>query len=146
MKIRTILSAATAIFLIAGASAADAKGESSGQKAQKKGQAQIPHCTHKIGTVAIVEPDDQWWRQYNLGSPEVVSLKGLAEQLVGVAGDARYELTPFPPDRKAIDIGDYYGDHALIGSELGWQPRVPLHAGLQRTLDYYRQYAARYWE
>jgi curli biogenesis system outer membrane secretion channel CsgG len=72
MKIRTILSAATAIFLIAGASAADAKGESSGQKAQRKGQAQIPHCTHKIGTVAIVEPDDQWWRQYNLGSPEAV--------------------------------------------------------------------------
>nr|WP_166175839.1 CsgG/HfaB family protein [Altererythrobacter segetis] len=72
MKLRTILGAATAICFLAGATVASAKGESSGQKAQKKGQAQIPHCTHKIGTVAIVEPDDQWWRQYNLGSPEAV--------------------------------------------------------------------------
>jgi curli biogenesis system outer membrane secretion channel CsgG len=72
MKFRTILSAASAIFLVVGASAADAKSESSGQKAQKKGQAQIPHCTHKIGTIAIVEPDDKWWRELNLGSPEAI--------------------------------------------------------------------------
>jgi len=83
---------------------------------------------------------------YNLGSSEVISLKALAEELVGVAGDARYELTPFPPERKAIDIGDYYGDHALITSELGWQPRVPLRTGLKRTLDYYQEHAAHYWE
>ncbi|MGZ5791140.1 MAG: CsgG/HfaB family protein, partial [Croceibacterium sp.] len=72
MKFRHIFRAATAICLIAGASSAVAKGESSGQKAQQKGQAQIPHCTHKIGTVAIVEPDNQWWRELNLGSPEAV--------------------------------------------------------------------------
>ena len=83
---------------------------------------------------------------YNLGSPEVVSLKALAEELVAVAGDASFELTPFPPERKAIDIGDYYGNHALIAAELGWQPRVPLRAGLQRTLAYYRQHAAHYWD
>jgi curli biogenesis system outer membrane secretion channel CsgG len=72
MKLRQFFGAATAICLIAGASAADARGESSGQKAQQKGQAQIPHCDHKLGTVAIVEPDNQWWRQLNLGSPEAV--------------------------------------------------------------------------
>jgi curli biogenesis system outer membrane secretion channel CsgG len=72
MNFRKSLTAATAICLVAGASAADAKGESSGQKAQQKGQAQIPHCDHKLGTVAIVEPDNQWWRELNLGSPEAV--------------------------------------------------------------------------
>jgi curli biogenesis system outer membrane secretion channel CsgG len=72
MNFRTILTAATAICLVAGTSAAEAKGESSGQKAQQKGEAQIPHCTHKLGTVAIVEPDNQWWRELNLGSPEAV--------------------------------------------------------------------------
>ncbi|MES3002265.1 MAG: NAD-dependent epimerase/dehydratase family protein [Pseudomonadota bacterium] len=82
---------------------------------------------------------------YNLGSGEVVGLKALAEQLVALAGNASYELIPFPPERKAIDIGDYYGDHGAITSELGWQPRVPLATGLQRTLDYYRQHAAHYW-
>jgi curli biogenesis system outer membrane secretion channel CsgG len=72
MNFRVFLTAASALCLVARGSVATAKGESSGQKAQKKGQAQIPHCTHKIGTVAIVEPDDQWWRQLNLGSPEAV--------------------------------------------------------------------------
>ena len=34
--------------------------------------AQIPVCTHRIGTLAIVEPDKQWWRELNLGSPEAI--------------------------------------------------------------------------
>lgn len=72
MKLRGILSAAAVIGLVACASSATAKGESSGQKAQQKGEAQIPHCDHKLGTVAIVEPDNQWWRELNLGSPEAV--------------------------------------------------------------------------
>ena len=72
MNFRMILGATSAICIVAGASTALAKGESSGQKAQQKGQAQIPHCTKKLGTVAIVEPDNQWWREFNLGSPEAV--------------------------------------------------------------------------
>jgi curli biogenesis system outer membrane secretion channel CsgG len=72
MKLRTILGAAAAVCVLAGASVADAKGESSGKKAQNRGEAQIPHCTRNLGTVAIVEPDNQWWRELYLGSPEAV--------------------------------------------------------------------------
>lgn len=72
MNFRMIFGAMMAMCLLPGASSAMAKGESSGQKAQQKGEAQIPHCTHKLGTVAIVEPDNQWWRELNLGSPEAV--------------------------------------------------------------------------
>lgn len=52
------------------ASAAD-KG-SSGRQAQAKGTAEIPTCSRKLGTIAIVEPDNQWWRELNLGSPEAI--------------------------------------------------------------------------
>lgn len=45
---------------------------SSGHQAQQKGTREIPHCTRNLGTIAIVEPDDQWWREYNLGSPEAI--------------------------------------------------------------------------
>ena len=82
---------------------------------------------------------------YNLGSHEVISLKDLAEMLIQLGG-GRYELVPFPPQRKAIDIGDYYGDFSLIGKELGWAPRVGLKEGLHRTLAYYREHAQHYWE
>jgi curli biogenesis system outer membrane secretion channel CsgG len=45
---------------------------SSGRKDQAQGMAEIPVCTHKIGTLAIVEPENQWWRELNLGSPEAI--------------------------------------------------------------------------
>ncbi len=48
------------------------KGASSAYRAQQKGELNIPHCTKRLGTVAIVEPDNQWWRELNLGSPEAI--------------------------------------------------------------------------
>src|SRR6476661_1247409 len=46
--------------------------QSSGQKLQQQGQAEIPICSHRIGTLAIVPPDKEWWRELNLGSPEAI--------------------------------------------------------------------------
>lgn len=83
---------------------------------------------------------------YNLGSTEVVSLKQLADLLVPLRGNGRYELVPFPPDRKAIDIGDYYSDFELFRAETGWEPKVRLAEGLRRTVEYYEREAAHYWE
>jgi curli biogenesis system outer membrane secretion channel CsgG len=48
------------------------QGKSSGRKAQEKAQAQIPVCTQKLGTIAIVEPDNNWWQPLGLGSPEAL--------------------------------------------------------------------------
>jgi curli biogenesis system outer membrane secretion channel CsgG len=53
-------------------STAIAADRSSGRKAQERGTQNIPICARNLGTVAIVEPDSQWWREYNLGSPEAI--------------------------------------------------------------------------
>jgi curli biogenesis system outer membrane secretion channel CsgG len=45
---------------------------SSGHRDQARGEAEMPVCTHRLGTLAIVPPDQQWWREYNLGSPEAI--------------------------------------------------------------------------
>jgi len=45
---------------------------SSGRNEQTSGMAQIPQCTHRIGTLAIVPSDNEWWKAYNLGSPEAI--------------------------------------------------------------------------
>jgi UDP-glucose 4-epimerase len=82
---------------------------------------------------------------FNLGSTEVVGLKALAEMMVDLGHGVSYELVPFPPERKAIDIGDYYSDFSFITRELGWQPKVGLREGLQRTLDYYQKHHHHYW-
>jgi len=48
------------------------KGASSGRRDQERATQEIPVCTRNLGTVAIVEPDNQWWRELNLGSPEAI--------------------------------------------------------------------------
>jgi UDP-glucose 4-epimerase len=82
---------------------------------------------------------------YNLGSDETINLRDLAEKLIALHGSGACRLIPFPPDRKAIDIGDYYSDYSLIRSRLGWIPRVGLDEGLQCTLEYYRMHGTEYW-
>jgi nucleoside-diphosphate-sugar epimerase len=76
---------------------------------------------------------------YNLGDDEIVSLKDLAELVVKVNGSGEYRVIPFPPERKAIDIGDYYGNHGRIRAELGWSPQVKLAEGIARSLAFYRE-------
>jgi UDP-glucose 4-epimerase len=83
---------------------------------------------------------------YNLGSEEVVNLKDLAELMVSIAERGLYEVVPFPPDRKAIDIGDYYSDFSLVRAELGWSPNIGLREGLERTFAYYLRHREHYWE
>ena len=61
--------AGAALALVSTAAAAD---QSSGYKDQQRGQAEMPVCTHRIGTLAIVPPDKEWWRELNLGSPEAI--------------------------------------------------------------------------
>ncbi len=84
-------------------------------------------------------------RVYNLGDRAHVSLLELAQLLVALNGRGDLRTVPFPPDRKAIDIGDFYADYGRIERELAWSPTVPLEEGLRRTLDFYRERGAEYW-
>ena len=81
---------------------------------------------------------------YNLGGSEVIALTDLAKLLVEVNGGGEYSVCDFPADRRAIDIGDYYGDFSKIRTGLGWSPRKPLRETLKSTLDYYREFLAHY--
>lgn len=83
---------------------------------------------------------------FNLGSSEVISLKSLAELLVSLKMRGTYEVIPFPQARKAIDIGDYYSDYSLFHKTVGWEPKVTLREGLEKTLDYYATNQSLYWE
>ncbi len=80
----------------------------------------------------------------NLGGDCTISLKDLADLLIAANGDGKYVVRTFPPDRKRIDIGDYYADDSRIRSVLGWEARVPLREGLVRTLRYYREHLLHY--
>lgn len=75
---------------------------------------------------------------FNLGGDTVLSLEQTAQCMVECNGGGQMEKRDFPPERKRIDIGDFYASYDRIRTLLGWQPKVSLPEGFQRTLDYFR--------
>ena len=116
--------AATAVLFTTPALAQVDKKASSGKQAQTKGEMQIPRCAKRIGTVAIVEPDTQWWRDYNLGSPENI-LKVFVQQsgCFGIVNRGR-SMQSRAMERAMADSGELQR-----GSNLG--------KGQVKTADYY---------
>jgi UDP-glucose 4-epimerase len=82
---------------------------------------------------------------FNLGGDEPINFRDLAALLVEANNGGEYRIVPYPPDRKPIDIGDYYADYRLIKDRLGWRPRIPLRDSLRRTLEFYRAEREHYW-
>lgn len=63
-KISSVTAIAAAITMTAAPASADR-----GSHSQR---AELPTCTQPIGSIAIVEPDNNWWQRYDLDSPEAV--------------------------------------------------------------------------
>jgi UDP-glucuronate decarboxylase len=75
----------------------------------------------------------------NLGNPREFTMAELAAQVIAATG-SKSELThaPLPEDdprQRQPDIGK-------ARQLLGWEPRVPLADGLERTIAYFRGLAA----
>jgi len=83
---------------------------------------------------------------FNLGADDPINLEDTAKLMIEISHNANYELVPFPAERKAIDIGDYYADYRKIRSKLGWQPKISLKDGLKLTINYYQEFDKHYWE
>ena len=69
---KLILAAAAAAIAFSVSPAFAGPDRSSGRKDQDRGMREMPHCVKPLGTIAMVEPENQWWRQYSLGSPEAI--------------------------------------------------------------------------
>lgn len=81
---------------------------------------------------------------FNLGG-EPFSLVEQVEMMIDVAGRGSYKLVPWPPERKAISISDYYGNYGKIRRMLGWRPQIDLREGLKRTVAFYNINKEHYW-
>ena len=77
-------------------------------------------------------------RSLNVGGPAALPLAQIAEVISSGAGAPAPVLTPFPPDRKRIDIGSYASDSSRIAAALGWRPAVGFESGIATTLEFFR--------
>jgi curli biogenesis system outer membrane secretion channel CsgG len=102
------------------------KGASSARRAQERAERQIPTCTRKLGSVAIVEPDTQWWREYNLGSPEAILKVFIQQSGCFTIVNRGRSMASRNMERAMADAGELQA-----GSNLG--------KGQVKTADYYLQ-------
>ncbi len=81
---------------------------------------------------------------YNVGGTEPISLRDLVQELLTVAGTGRVRYVEWPPDKKAIDIGDFYTDSTKFAETVGWRPMISLREGLTRAVEFYREHLEHY--
>jgi UDP-glucuronate decarboxylase len=94
------------------------------------------YCDDMVeGIIRMMNAPDDLVGPVNLGNPEeftIEELAGLVIELTGSrSGLARRPLPADDPKQRRPDI-------ALAASRLGWQPRVPLRVGLEKTIDWFR--------
>lgn len=95
-------------------------------------------------SVALAEP--AYGRALNVGGQEPVALLEVARlcQQIAAAGGA-VETAPWPSERKKIDIGSIHVSHDRLTELTGWNPRVSLREGLDRTIAFYKEHGEHYW-
>ena len=75
-------------------------------------------------------------RRCSTSAAEPISLRDLVD--TADRGGRQRQLSswcPFPPEKKAIDIGSVYADYSKITRALGWAPTTDMREGLERTFD-----------
>jgi UDP-glucose 4-epimerase len=82
---------------------------------------------------------------FNLAGVRPVPLEEFVKILLKAAGGGSYRIVPFPPEKKAIDIGSVYSSAAKFNAASGWTARVSIEEGLPPTLEYYRKNRSKYW-
>ena len=68
-KISKSMSVAALLLMVAASAPALAK---TAQQIRDEKSAEIPVCSKRLGSISVVEPESDWWREQGLGSPEAL--------------------------------------------------------------------------
>ncbi len=91
------------------------------------GMVRMMNCEQFIGPV-------------NLGNPEEYTILELARKIIDMTGSkSAITYKPLPSD----DPRQRQPDITLAGQKLGWKPAVTVNAGLERTIEYFKNELSR---
>jgi UDP-glucuronate decarboxylase len=87
------------------------------------------------GLIALMQSPDGVTGPVNLGNPGEYTVLELAEMVLKLTGGrSKIVFKPLPQD----DPTQRQPDITVARSTLGWEPKVPLQEGLERTVAYFR--------
>ena len=91
------------------------------------------------GLVRLMESPDEVTGPINIGNPNEMTVKELGQKVVAMVGSsASLEYRDLPSD----DPRQRQPDITRAREILGWEPRVSLDDGLERTIAYFRELVA----
>lgn len=96
----------------------------------------VDDCVEAL--VAVAAAPSAVGEVVNVGNDRASTFLEVAETLRDIVPGAEIVFTDFTPERKAQEPGDFVSDIAKIRRLTGWEPRVPLREGLERTIEFYR--------
>ena len=88
------------------------------------------------GLIRMMNAPDKFIGPVNIGNPNEFSIRELASQVISLTGStSKIVYLPLPEDdplqrRPNID---------LAKEQLGWEPKIQLKEGLERTIEYFRE-------
>ncbi|GBF48831.1 NAD-dependent epimerase/dehydratase [Leptospira ryugenii] len=82
---------------------------------------------------------------FNLGVPEPSNYLDYANLAIQHSNSGRIRMVPFPKESEDQEAGDYYPDISKAKQFLGWEPKVSLAEGIEKTIAYYKKYRTNYW-
>lgn len=114
-----------------------------GNGAQKRDFNYVDDVVEALLLAAAV--DETNGEVYNIGSGSPISVLESLEAVIKIAKKGSYKIIPFPPEKKKIEIGDYYADYSKFKKATGWKPKIDFTEGLTRTIKYYEKNKTHYW-
>lgn len=90
------------------------------------------------GLTALMESPEDFTGPVNLGNPEEFTVKELAEKILKKVPESggKISFLPLPQD----DPRKRKPDIALAKQKLGWSPKIKLEEGLDKTIEYFRNF------
>ena len=87
------------------------------------------------GMIRLMESPADFTGPVNIGNPEEFTVLELAEKVLRFTGSkSKMRFLPLPQD----DPTKRQPDISLARHVLGWEPRIRIDEGLQKTVDYFR--------
>jgi UDP-glucuronate decarboxylase len=88
------------------------------------------------GFIRLMATEDGVTGPINLGNPVEMTVRELAERVIALTGSrSKIEFRPLPVD----DPTQRCPDISQARAKLGWEPKVALELGLQRTIAYFEK-------
>jgi UDP-glucuronate decarboxylase len=87
------------------------------------------------GMIRMMNSEEAFIGPVNIGNPGEFTIRSLADKVIQMTGSSsKIVHLPLPAD----DPVQRQPDIRLAKAKLNWEPQIPLEAGLQRTIDYFK--------